>query len=376
MKITHVECFTVDLPGAEPPFAWRRGLLGSPRNGEAAVVRISTDDGAVGAAIATRPGVAAAAQDIVDRVLRGQLVGLDPLQRELLWHRIWEIDRTEELPLPMLGVIDSALWDLAGRLVDQPVWQLLGGFRTEIPAYASTVTFGDTSEYLDVAQQCLEVGYTAIKLHAWGDARADAALCQALRDQVGPDVPLMYDGSAGFDLPDAVYLGHALAEAGYYWYEEPIREFSVSAYRALAAAVRVPLLVAETSDGAHMNSADFIASGAATFGVRTGASTRGGITGSMRIAHLADAFRVRAEVLGGDMEARHLCMAIPNTTFYESLVTSNPVRRPMEVDADGLLRAPSGPGIGLPPHLDYPPTLADFVGLATARLGNTDQSTA
>jgi L-alanine-DL-glutamate epimerase-like enolase superfamily enzyme len=310
--------------------------------------------------------MAAAVKDMVDRVLRDELVGADPLQRELLWHRIWEIDRTEELPLPALGLVDVALWDLAGRFVGQPVWQLLGGFRTELPAYASTVTFADSTEYLDVADRCLELGYRAIKLHGWGEAREDARLCQALRERVGDDVPLMYDGSAGFDLPDAVYLGHALADAGYLWYEEPMREFSVTAYRALAAAVRVPLLVAETSDGAHMNSADFIAAGVATFGVRTGVATRGGITGSMRTAHLADSFRVRAEVLGGDLPGRHLCMAIPNTTFYESLITSSSVTRAPEVDADGLLKAPVGPGIGLPPGLDYPSTLVEFVSPSEA----------
>ena len=47
----------------------------------------------------------------------------------------------------------------------------------------------------------------------------------------------MYDGSAGFDLPDAIYLGHALADAGYRWYEEPMREFSVTAYKWLADRV-------------------------------------------------------------------------------------------------------------------------------------------
>ena len=134
----------------------------------------------------------------------------------------------------------------------------------------------------------------------------------------------MYDGSAGFDLPDAVYLGHALSEANYRWYEEPMREFSVTAYRWLAERVDVPLLVGETSDGSHLNTADFIASGCATY-VRTSANHRGGMTGAMRIAHLADSFRLRAEVHGPTESAVHLCMAIPNCTYYESLVTSNPV---------------------------------------------------
>ena len=84
-----------------------------------------------------------------------------------------------------------------------------------------------------------------------------------MREHVGPDVDLMYDGSAAFDLPSAEYLGRALGEAGYRWYEEPMREFSVTAYRWLADRVDVPLLVGETSDGSHLNTADFIASGCA-----------------------------------------------------------------------------------------------------------------
>jgi L-alanine-DL-glutamate epimerase-like enolase superfamily enzyme len=287
-------------------------------------------------------------------------VGADPFRREWLWHRVWELDRIHELPLPTLGLIDIALWDLAGRVASQPVWQVLGGFRTSIRAYASTSTFATIEEFLDVADQSLALGYHGIKLHAWGDARKDGKLAIALREHVGDDVPLMYDGSAGFDLPDATHLGHVLSDAGYLWYEEPMREFSVSAYGRLARAVDVPLLVAETSDGAHMNSADFIAAGAASFGVRASATLRGGVTGAMRTAHLADAFRLRAEVHGSDVVNQHLCMAISNTTYYESLVTSVRVEREADVDVQGLVHAPAEPGIALPPALDYPAGLERF----------------
>jgi L-alanine-DL-glutamate epimerase-like enolase superfamily enzyme len=222
------------------------------------------------------------------------------------------------------------------------------------------VTFTTVEEYLDVISQCLALGYPAIKLHAWGDARADARLCLAVREHVGADVPLMYDGSAAFDLPDAVYLGDALSDAGYLWYEEPIREFSVTAYKWLSERVRVPLCVAETSDGVHLNTADFIASGAASF-VRTSAELRGGITGAMRIAHLADAFRLRAEVHGMGNYSQHLCMAIPNTTYYESLITSLEVTREAVVDARGLVHAPEDVGLGLPAGPDYPPELRHLV---------------
>jgi L-alanine-DL-glutamate epimerase-like enolase superfamily enzyme len=274
---------------------------------------------------------------------------------------MWELDRIEEFPLPILGIVDVALWDLAGRFYGAPAWEVGGGFRSSIPAYASTSTFETIEEFLDVADQALELGYRAIKLHAWGDAVRDAELCLALRDHVGPQIDLMYDGSAGFDLPDAIRLGRALSEADYLWYEEPMREFSVSAYAQLAKSVSVPLLVAETSDGAHMNSGDFIRAGAATFGVRASAALRGGITGSLRTAHLADAFRLRAEVHGSDLPNQHLAMMISNTTYYESLVTSNPVRRESIVDAHGLVHAPRSPGIGLPGDLEYPATLEQYV---------------
>jgi L-alanine-DL-glutamate epimerase-like enolase superfamily enzyme len=359
-RITHLESYSVPIAGVNPPFAWRRGLRGSPPDGEGAVLRIGTAGGVEGVALAPRRGAGKLLADIVNRVLRDELIGFDALQREWLWHRLWELDRTEELPLYILGLVDTALWDLAGRVAGQPTWQLLGGFRQSIQAYASTVTFATVEEYLDVATQCLQLGYPAIKLHAWGDARADAQLCLALREHVGADVPLMYDGSAAFDLPDAVYLGHALAEADYLWYEEPIREFSITAYKWLSERVRVPLCVAETSDGVHLNTADFVVSGAASF-VRTSAELRGGITGAMRIAHLADAFRLRAEVHGMGVYSQHLCMAIPNTTYYESLVTSTDVSREPIVDAYGLVHAPGGIGLGLPAGPDYPPELRHLV---------------
>ena len=129
----------------------------------------------------------------------------------------------------------------------------------------------------------------------------------------------MYDGSAAFDLPDAVYLGRALAEAvplvrGADARIQPDRvQVARGAWR--------PLLVGETSDGSHLNTADFIASGCASY-VRTSANHRGGITGAMRIAHLADSFRLRAEVHG-----RPSRPCISACQFPTALTTSRSLRR-------------------------------------------------
>jgi L-alanine-DL-glutamate epimerase-like enolase superfamily enzyme len=342
MIITAVDVVRVQVPAVEPAFVWRDGLPGSEPATEGAWLLIRTDEGVTGLSFAPRGVVV---EDYVNRRLRTELIGQDPLAREHLWHRVWEMDRIERFPVAVQGIVDVALWDLAAKSVDLPLYKLLGSARESVPAYASTVTFATTEAFLDVADQCLELGYPAIKLHAWGDARRDAALCLALRDHVGPDVPLMYDGSAGFDLMDAVYVGKALGDAGYLWYEEPMKEFSVTAYKWLGERVDVPLLVAEVAEGVHMNTADFIASGCAS-GVRTDAELRGGITGAMRVAHLADSFLLRAEVHGSGIVSRHLCMAINNNSYYEALIESTTVADCRPEVVQGVLHAPTLPGVG------------------------------
>src|SRR3954453_11698996 len=163
MRITHVEAHRVTIPPPQPPFGWREGLLGGLPGGEGGVLRVASDEGGEGVSLVARRGSGIALEHLVQHVLRDELIGADPLQREWLWHRLWEIDRTEELPIYLLGTVDIALWDLAGRAAGEPVWRLLGGFRETIPAYASTATFRDTDEYLDVASRCLALGYPAIK---------------------------------------------------------------------------------------------------------------------------------------------------------------------------------------------------------------------
>ncbi|HLI14651.1 MAG TPA: enolase C-terminal domain-like protein [Acidimicrobiales bacterium] len=336
-----------ELP-PEPRFRWRAGLPGSEGPAVGGILRICSSDGAVGLA-PTRRGAQLA--ELVERRLRDELVGQDAWQRELLWHRLWELDRREQIPSHLFGLVDVALWDLAGKVLDAPVHRLLGAFRDAIAACASTVTYDTDEEYLSVATQAVEAGYRAVKVHGRGDARLDAALCARLRSRLGDGVPLMYDASGAFDLPDAAYLGAALADLGFVWLEEPMREHSVTAYRLLAERVRVPLLVGETSAGAHLNIADFLAARCASY-VRTGATLKGGVTGAMRIAHLAQSYLVRAEVHQSGPVSRHLCMAIPNTTYYESRVIGPAIEREPGVGPDGLVRAPSLPGFGFEEFLD------------------------
>ena len=157
-----------------------------------------------------------------------------------------------------------------------------------------------------------------------------------------------------------IYLGHALHDAGYLWYEEPIREFSVTAYKWLAERVRVPLLVGETSDGAHMNTGDFIAVGRRHL--------RAHQRRAARRHHRRDADRPPGRQLpatrGGArprVYSQHLCMAIPNTTYYESLVDLDARRARAGRRLPRARPRAHRAGFGLPPGPDYPPELAHLV---------------
>jgi L-alanine-DL-glutamate epimerase-like enolase superfamily enzyme len=359
MVITGVETYLLDSVGV-PGYQWReQGVPVFAPGNKNLWVRVVTSEGIDGWSNLDYWGTIGV--DLVDRRLRDLFVGRDPLMKEALWHRIWELDRIEELPLYVLGMIDVALWDITAKVAGLPLYKVLGGARDRIPCYASTATWDTVEEYLDVADQCLDLGFTAIKLHAWGDLRRDTELCRRLREHVGDEIVLMYDGSAAFGPADALRLGRELEDLGYYWYEEPMREFQLEAYRRLADVLEIPVLAAETTEGVHYTAAEFLATGAADL-VRTGWWYKGGITGSLRIAHLADAFGTTAEVHGGDLPNLHLCCAIQNTTFYESMVLENPVQKEARIDEEGVIHAPTAPGIGWEVDPDRLRSMAIAVG--------------
>jgi L-alanine-DL-glutamate epimerase-like enolase superfamily enzyme len=160
----------------------------------------------------------------------------------------------------------------------------------------------------------------------------------------------MFDGSAGWDYVTALEFGRVLETEGYLWYEEPMREFYLGAYQRLCDALDIPVLAAETSDGAHWNVASWIEAGALDM-VRTSCDMKAGFTGALRIAHMADSFGMRAQVHGMGLANAQLCAAIPNNDFYEQLVIDEAQIRGLAAPGplaivDGYLEASSEPGLG------------------------------
>ena len=296
------------------------------------------------------------------------LVGKDPFQREWIWttlaHAWRKHDRTG------IGAIDIALWDLAGRAYGVSVSQLLGGYRTTLPAYVSTLHGAETgslstpSHFADFAVQCAELGYPGFKIHGWhgGDVQREIANVLGVRDAVGEGMALMLDPSCSYPtFADALRVGRACDEAGYFWYEDPYQEGGVSAHshRRLADLLSTPLLLGEHVRGFSAHVDQLVARG--TDFVRADADLDGGITGAMKIAHAAEGFGLDVE-LHGPGPAHRACMsAIRNSNFYELALSAPSLLRasddfPVYLGYDdgvlgagpgGTFEVPTGPGLGV-----------------------------
>jgi L-alanine-DL-glutamate epimerase-like enolase superfamily enzyme len=301
------------------------------------------------------------------------VIGADPEAREAIFNKLKRAHR--HFMAVGHSAIDIALWDLAGKSAKRPVWRLLGGYRDRLPTYASTLNGGrqgilDSKEaYADYARQCADLGYKGFKIHGWGegDRKEEAGNILHVAKSVGDRMELMYDAASELrTFADAIYVGKACDEAGYYWYEDPFMDagWSPHAARQLKSHVKTPLLLTEHVRGLEPK-VPWLVAGATDF-VRTDPDYDMGITGAMKTAHLAEAFGLDCEVHAAGPAQRHCMAAMRNTNWYELSLVAPGVRNPVppvfgsgysdELEAigpDGCFPVPEGPGLGVEYDWDY-----------------------
>jgi len=273
------------------------------------------------------------------------------------------------------GPLDICLWDLAGKKYGASVHELLGGYRKVLKAYASTYHGDDAGgldcagAYSDFARECIELGYGAFKIHGWndGDARREADNVLSVATEVGDRMVLMLDPANQLrNFADALYVGRACDEAGYFWYEDPFRDSGKSAFahRKLREMLKTPLLLTEYVRGLEPK-ADFIMAGATDF-VRVDPEYDLGITGAMKTAHMAEAFGLDVEVHACGPAHRHVMSALRNTNFYEVALVGPDCPNAVApvytcgysdqldcIDGDGCVPVPTGPGLGVQYDWDF-----------------------
>lgn len=341
---------------------------GPAKQEKRAVLTIRTDEGVEGHVIG-QPSLLK--KPLLDKYVRPTMIGQDPLQKEYLWNTLahWQRGSSGQFHDRSLSLFDLALWDLNGKILNTPVWKLAGGYRSKVPAYASTMC-GDEIEnglktpqdYGNFAKQCVALGYQAIKLHTWmppvsfaPSVKMDIAACAAVREAVGPDVALMLDANHWYSRTEALELGRGIQELGYYWYEEPMPEASISSYKWLAEQLSIPVIGPETAWGKYQSRAEWITSGACDI-LRTGVHDVGGITPALKCMHLAEAFNMDCEVHGTGLGNLAVSAACPNSRWYErgllhphydyDRVPEYLLRASDPMDKDGFVYLPTEPGLG------------------------------
>lgn len=306
-------------------------------------------------------------------MLAPHLVGRDAMHREKIYddfkRALRQYDHMGH------GPIDICLWDLAGKKHGASITTLLGGWRIRLPTYASTL-HGDRNgglsspeAYADFAEQCYEMGYRAFKIHGWTEGNVDEEVKTVLTvgKRVGDRMKLMIDPACELrTFGDALAVGRACDEAGFFWYEDPFRDSGVSAYahRKLRQLIKTPLLQTEHIRGLEPK-ADFLIAEATDF-LRVDPEYDLGITGAMKTAHLAEAFGVDVEVHAVGPAHRHCMAAIRNTNFYELALVGPKCDNPLPpiyaddyteelngVGKDGCFPVPQGPGLGVTYDWDW-----------------------
>ncbi|MCA0757633.1 hypothetical protein KP806_21455 [Paenibacillus sp. N4] len=319
------------------------------------VVKLTTDNGIEGiaTALAARSGAVTEAylQDNIGPILMGR----DPYDREAIWHELWNVDRhLGFFPVYLPGPVDVALWDIAAKAAGLPLYKYMGACRTQLPVYASGLFHETVQQYVDEALHYKSLGINAYKAHPPGPYQLDMKIHQALRDALGDEHVLLTDPVAEYSLDEAIKVGRQLERLNYLWFEEPFRDFEVNKYRQLCAALDIPVAATETTRGCHWGVAQSIANDAADI-VRADVSWKNGITGTLKIAHLAEAFGLRCEIHTTtmnymDLVNLHVSCAIRNCEYFEYFVPEEQFRFPMKgqlpIDAQGMITVPEAPGVG------------------------------
>ena len=287
--VDRVEC--IHLRFEMPPEA-TFSTPGGPVHGRLTpIIRLTTDDGHTG--IGSAYAHPAVVQAVVDH-LTPFVVGYDPRATERHWNRLHGISRwygRKGAAVTAIGGIDQAMWDLRGKLEGQPVWRLLGGTDSRVPAYASGMLYSSPEAVAAGCERAIARGFTRAKMRAGWNWDYDVAAVHAAREVLGPDRDLMVDGTWRFGLDDAIAFAKVLEDVRAFWFEEPLATDDLDDFVALRAATSVPISIGENEMAIH-GFREWLRAGAVDI-VQADASRAGGITEVSKIAAEAAATGVR-----------------------------------------------------------------------------------
>lgn len=375
MKITKVEIFDIECPERPP---WNPVF-----------VRIYTDEGITGlgeAGLAYDWGHSAAAH-MIKEIAEAMLIGWNPFNTEGLWAKMlresfWGLGGGPVIYAAM-SAVDTALWDIKGKALGLPVYELLGGKTNgKLRSYASQLQFDwDTTvtklikpeEYGRAAEKAMADGYTAVKVDpivydingdthydrtkiiSRGEMKLFRARLQAIRDAMGDEGDIIFECHSLPGATTAIQLGELVEEFGCMYYEEPVNYLNSKLHDKVARNVKAPI-----AGGERLYN---------RWGIRPYLEDQsldvlqpdiglcGGFTEAKKVCDYADIYdvRIQAHVCGGPVATAaslHLETAIPNFLIHEHHTYATKswnrelcIQDPQPVN--GFIEAPDTPGIGI-----------------------------
>ena len=325
------------------------------------LVKITTDQGLVGWGEAHAPAAPAVHAKVITDLLAPILVGQDARKIGPLWDKMYSSQRLRGYATGFftesIAGVDIALWDILGKFVDIPLYQLLGGkYRDSIPTYSAASS-------PEAALEAIEAGFTAVKMgFSKGVGSEDFARVRAISAAVGKCGQLLVDSLGAFKLHEAISIGRKLDELGNIgWFEDALMPEDTASYPLLVEALDTAVCVGETLSNRFQFRDLFVQRGADL--INPDLSRSGGISETKRIAEMADTFGILwsphlSSGLPPYMAASiHLAVATPNAVILEGGDIYNAtdigasrgnvlLKEPLEFKA-GMAMVPERSGLGI-----------------------------
>ena len=369
MKIADIAIHVLKSPLSEP-FAFSQGWV---RQRSATLIEVLTDEGISGWGEAFAQGLEPPeiAATVIDRALRPLVIGADPLDIEVLWHRMYHMTRDygrKGSVVAGISAVDIALWDIAGKFHELPVYKLLGGaFRTRVQPYATGFYRikgqGEARRLAEEAIRHFEAGFSLMKVKlGYGVADDIACMREIGRAIQGRPIALMADTNHAYGRAEALRLGRALEEYDLRWYEEPVAPEDIQGYAELRSKLSMPIAGGENEHTLY-GFRELLGAGAVDI-AQPDIGSCGGISAARHIVALAQSHGVQVnphvwgsaiaqaaslQVIAAVPVAHHSLYAQEPVLEYDR--SSHPFRQhlvsqPIQL-VDGWVEISSRPGLGV-----------------------------
>jgi L-alanine-DL-glutamate epimerase-like enolase superfamily enzyme len=349
VKITDVKTDIIDMPFGlkDVPVPARTTRL-------VTIVRVSTDEGitGIGESFSLFEGAAATVAKFIETMIKPRVLGKDPSGVAALWedlfHAFYPIGRGG-LSISAMSGFEQALWDIKGKALKVPAYQLLGGPAHErIRGYASLAHYATPRDVALAAEKSVKMGFTAIKLH-----ESDVASVAAARKAVGDGIDIMLDVNCHWDRVNAIRMGRQFEPYNLYWFEEPVSPGDD--YEGLARVretVKIPIAAGENEYTAR-SFTNFIEKKAVDY-LQPSMFRIGGILQHKKVFALGNAFNCsvvpHSWAIGPSMAATlQVSFSEPAAFLIETAIDTTEASifvDPLPLEK-GFWKRPQGPGLGI-----------------------------